>query len=314
MNIPSTAVPTALRIASTIAWGVTPEYLDIIEAICAGLTDPKAVATDSGERKQNTRTVEIRDGVAIIPVYSVIFRRAGLFDDISGAAASVQTIAKDFYAALHDPAVKAIIFDFDTPGGEVNGIAELAAIIYASRGIKPIKAYVGDLCASAGYWLAVACDEIIMHRTARVGSIGILAIANIAKNPNQKRFTSKHAPNKNVPADTSKGESLIQEEIDTAGDMFIEDVATMRAVSNETVLADFGQGGILFAEAAIAVGMADRLGSYEGLITELQQGGKPQAANTFAVVVDKTLVANFQTAVSALSENQIEIRKIQKYD
>ncbi len=307
-------IPTALRIASTIAWGVTPEYLSIIESIASGQTDPVAVSTQLGKPLENTRTVEIRGGVSIIPVHSVIFRRASMFDALSGNSASVQTIAKDFYTALNDPMVKAIVFDFDTPGGEVNGIAELASIIFAARGKKPIWAYVGDLCASAGYWLAVACDQIIMHRTARVGSIGIMAIANIAKNMNQKRFTSKNAVNKNAPADTSKGESLIQAEIDTAETMFVEDVATMRGVSEETVLADFGQGGLLYAEQAIAVGMADRLGSFEDILMELQQDGSYQAASMGAVV-NENVVANLRNVVTAaLSENQIKIRKIEIYD
>lgn len=309
----TTQIPTALRIASTIAWGVTAEYLNIIEDIASGNTHGLAVSTQDGKKLENTRKVEIRSGVAIIPVYSVIFRRASMFDDISGAAASVQTIAKDFYTALNDPSVKAILFDFDTPGGEVNGIAELAAIIYAARGIKPIKAYVGDLCASAGYWLAVACDEIIVAKMARLGSIGILAIANISKNPNQKRFTSKNAINKNIPADTSKGETLIQTEIDMAETMFIDDVAIMRAVSVDTVTEKFGQGGVLFAEAAIAVGMADRLGSFEDILMELQQDGSYEAASRIAVV-NKNVVTAFQTVVHTALDNTIQIRKIKNYD
>jgi capsid assembly protease len=307
-------IPTALRIASTIAWGVTPEYLDIIESIAAGVTDPVAVSTQLGKPLENTRTVEIRGGVSIIPVHSVIFRRAALFDALSGNSASVQTIAKDFYAALNDPQVKAILFDFDTPGGEVNGIAELASIIFAARGKKPIWAYVGDLCASAGYWLAVACDQIIMHRTARVGSIGIMAIANIAKNPNQKRFTSKYAVNKNAPADTSKGESLIQAEIDTAETMFIDDVASMRGVTVDTVNEKFGQGGLLYAADAIAVGMADRLGSFEDILMELQQDGSYQAASMGAVVSERVVAGLRNVVTAALSENQIKIRKIEIYD
>jgi ClpP class serine protease len=221
-------IPTALRIASSLLWAVTPEYLAIIEAIAAGQTDPVAVANQLGRPLENTRTVSYRDNVAIIPVHSVIVRRADLLSDLSGAAASVQTLALDFRQAEVNPAIDTIVFDFDSPGGEVNGIAELAQMI--KRCQKRTVAYVGDTCASAAYWLATACNEIVMYKTASVGSVGVQAIASIARDPNRKVFTSKQSPDKNARADTERGATLIQKEVDKTAQIFIEDVAAMRSV------------------------------------------------------------------------------------
>jgi hypothetical protein len=49
------------------------------------------------------------------------------------------------------------------------------------------------------------------------------------------------------------------------------------------VLADYGNGAMVMADEAIAAGMADRLLSFEDLITELQQTGKPEAPSAYAV-------------------------------
>jgi capsid assembly protease len=307
INNMSTEITTALRIASTLAWAITPTYLSIIEDIVAGRTDAHAVATELGRPLENTRTVENRNGVAVIPVNSVIFRYASLFRSISGNSASVDTIAKDFYAALNDPQIKAIVFKFDTPGGEVAGISQLANIIYKARGVKPIKAYVDDLMASAGFWLGAGCDEIISDKMGKIGSVGVVAMADISKNPNKKSFTSKNAGNKNVSADTGKGESLIQAMIDTAEDCFIADLALTRDVTTEKVISDFGQGWILYADEAKKAGMIDRIGSFEDLIAELQQDGSYTASSN---AVDTKTVSAFKGVAAGLFNNKIKVGTI----
>ena len=54
---------------------------------------------------------------------------------------------------LGDPAVKAIVFDVDRPGGAVYGVPELADEIRAARGRKPMEAVANSLMASAAYYL-----------------------------------------------------------------------------------------------------------------------------------------------------------------
>jgi ClpP class serine protease len=306
-------IPTALRVASSLIWAVTPEYLEVVYDVAAGLTDPTAVAAELGRPLQNARKVTVRDGVAIIPVQSVIFRRASLIDDISGDSASVQTIATDFQTAMADPAIKSIVLDIDSPGGEVNGIAELAGMIYAARGVKPVKAYVGYQAGSAAYWLACAAQEIRLHKSASVGSIGCMAIVNLLKDPSKKKFISSQTPDKNAPADTERGADLIQREIDACAQMFLEDVATFRGMSVDSVLANFGYdgkvGAMVMGADAVNAGMADGLGTFEGLIAELQQTGKPEALTGAYAVNDEMVTAladQMRVAVSDTNTKESE--------
>ena len=53
--------------------------------------------------------------------------------------------------------------------------------------------------------------------------------------------------------------------MDAIADLFIGRVAKFRGVSVEQVSSDFGKGGVKSARQAIAAGMADGLGDYEGL-------------------------------------------------
>jgi ClpP class serine protease len=80
----------------------------------------------------------VRDGVATIPVRGPLFRYANLFTMISGAT-SYETLATDLQQAIDDPKVRGIILMIDSPGGEVNGSAELANMIFDARGKKTLS-------------------------------------------------------------------------------------------------------------------------------------------------------------------------------
>ena len=92
---------------------------------------PSALAARAGGKLDGTRSVAMRDGVAILEIVGPIVRRADMFSDISGAT-SVETLAQDFTAAMSAPNVDAILLAVDSPGGEVTGVNELAQMIEAA--------------------------------------------------------------------------------------------------------------------------------------------------------------------------------------
>lgn len=80
-------------------------------------------------------------------------------------------------------AKKGVIFDFNTGGGTVDSLDEFAAAIAQFQAQKPIVA-LANYCASAGYYIASQCAEVLMRPsvTASIGSIGtILWYYNYAK-------------------------------------------------------------------------------------------------------------------------------------
>ena len=157
-------------------WATTSDTLEnIINIAKRQNANPEAIAAQLGRKLQNTYAVSVRNNVAVIPIHGPLFRYANLFTVISGAT-SYELLARDFNEALENQEVKAILFDIDSPGGEVNGCSELADMIYQARGKKPIIAYASGNCCSGAYWIAAACDEIVVTDTALVGSIGVVAV------------------------------------------------------------------------------------------------------------------------------------------
>jgi ClpP class serine protease len=255
-------------VAAAMTWAISPQWLSTILTIAnregAG---PEAVAKELGRPLDNTRKVEMRGDVAMIPVCGPIFRRANMLSEVSGAT-SIQVLAQDFNAALANDDVKSIVLEIDSPGGEVTGVSEFAEMVFAARGSKPIVAYVGGDGCSAAYWIASACEHIVVADTAIVGSIGVVrAIPNPgAGTASAIEIVSSQSPNKRPDVKTSKGRAVFQAEVDALADVFVATVARNRGVSTKTVLKSFGQGGCLIGRNAVDAGMADGVGALESVI------------------------------------------------
>ena len=268
-----------MRIWNRIAgepWAITETALHTILEIAARENEsPQAVAAKLGRNLQNTYSVTERDGVAIIPVTGPLFRYANLFTMISGAS-SYELIARDFTAALESPQIKGIILDIDSPGGEVNGVSELSNMVFAARGKKPVVAYASGDAASGAYWIASAADEIVVSETSALGSIGVVGMyqGKSGKSAEAVEIVSSQSPHKRLDPTTDDGRSRLQIRIDSMADVFIETIARNRNVSAENVQNHYGGGDVMIGAKAVSAGLADRIGSLEGLIAELSSPQK----------------------------------------
>ncbi len=275
-----------MRIWNRIAgepWAITETALHTILEIAARENEsPQAVAAKLGRNLQNTYSVTERDGVAIIPVAGPLFRYANLFTMISGAS-SYELIARDFNVALENPQIKGIILDIDSPGGEVNGVSELSNMVYAARGKKPVVAYASGDAASGAYWIASAADEIVVSETSALGSIGVVGMyqGKSGKSAEAVEIVSSQSPHKRLDPTSDDGRNRLQTRIDSMADVFIGTIARNRDVSAEDVQAHYGGGDVLIGAKAVSAGLADRVGSLEGLIAELSSPKSPRTEGFF---------------------------------
>jgi ClpP class serine protease len=264
-------MPRALELAASRPWLMLPEALDTLMAVADRQGDPEALEARLGRPLDNTRAVSLRDGVAVIPVTGPIMRYANLFTRISGAT-STQELATDLQAALDDPKVRSILLNVDSPGGEANGISELADMVFAARDKKPIKAYIGGTGASAAYWIASAASEVVINDTGIAGSIGAaleVRLRSDAQDGKRYEIVSRNAPNKRPDLSTEAGRAKIAETIDALGNVFAAKVAGYLGVKAEDVPAMGDHGGLKVGAAAVEAGLAHRVGSLEALITEM---------------------------------------------
>lgn len=278
--------PAALRAIVDLADRNEVDAGEIEQYFHRRAAEPKAVSlfdavqVDRGARLEGTRSVTVRDGVAILSIAGPIFPRANMLTQFSGAA-SVQILALELEAALVSPNVSAILLEVDSPGGAVPGISEFADQIFAARARKPVVAYVDGIAASAAYWLASAAAEVVSSDVGVLGSIGVVTTAEFQETPDgrgrrQVEIVSTNAGNKRPDPRTADGLATITATLDAIEGVFVGAVARHRGVSVETVLSDFGQGGVFVGSEAVEAGLADRIDNFENVLAALAQRGTGQ--------------------------------------
>lgn len=95
----------------------------------------------------------------------------------AGADASAENIIAGLRDAFNDRDTAGIILRINSPGGSPVQAGYIYDEIMRLRGIHPnIKVYavITDICASGGYYIASAADDIYADKASMVGSIGVI--------------------------------------------------------------------------------------------------------------------------------------------
>lgn len=90
---------------------------------------------------------------------------------------SIESVAPLLKRAFETRGAKAVALSLNSPGGSPVQSALIAQRIrmHAAEKGLPVIAFVEDVAASGGYWLACAADEIIADPSSIVGSIGVIS-------------------------------------------------------------------------------------------------------------------------------------------
>lgn len=105
---------------------------------------------------------------AIVEVFGVI---------ANGEVANADAIIEGLREAVEDKKTKGVILNINSPGGspvQSGYVYEEIRRLKVKHPEMPIYAVVGDICASGGYYIASAADEIYVHKSSMIGSIGVL--------------------------------------------------------------------------------------------------------------------------------------------
>ena len=213
------------------------------------------------------------DGIAVIHVDGALSYRTDLWTAWFGMD-TYNSIEAAFDECLGNPKVKGIVFDINSPGGEVSGCADLAAKIYKARGSKEfgIVARTGGLMCSAAYWLGSACEKVYAASNGTLGSIGVLCAYNKSDDESVNVIVSDLSPNKAPTPDNDEGLKLIKQELNDLAEVFIKAVAEHRHTTEGDVRENFGKGGVFIGMKAVDANLADGVKSLEEIFEQMKNG------------------------------------------
>jgi protease-4 len=190
-------------------------------------------------------------------------------------------------AAMMDEAtasskIAGIVLDIDSGGGSVDAIAPLLeSISRAQAKGKPVVAYC-DLCASAAYYAACHCNEIIAANTisSEFGSIGVMMSFIDYEKYYEKEGIKQHtiysdlSTYKNAPLEAAKKgdyESIKKEQLNPIAARFQEAVKHQRNGKLNTSIEGILAGRVFYASDAKENGLIDSIGTMQTAITRVRE-------------------------------------------
>jgi protease IV len=211
--------------------------------------------------------------VALIPLKGVIMGDSsdGLFDD----STSSQDIIKLIEKADEDSRIKAIIIEINSPGGSPVASDEIAMALKKTN--KTTVAWIREVGASGGYWVASATDHIVANRMSITGSIGVVASyldfsGFIDRyNVSYERMVAGKYKDLGTPYKelTPEERAIFQNVLDDLHDEFIDEIAANRDMPRKDV-EKVATGLFYLGSEAKRLGLVDELGSKDEVIAYIE--------------------------------------------
>mgnify|MGYP005982328555 CR=1 FL=1 len=221
---------------------------------------------DTYESAPGRKPFAFADGCAIIPVHGMLVNRFGYS---WGFITGYNFIRQQANAALADSDVKRVIFDVNSPGGEVSGCSETAAAIKALGDSKETMAVVDSNACSAAYWIASAANKITLTPSGAVGSIGAMMMhvdkSQALENAGYK-VTLLHSGAHKVDGTSHKPlpddvKASLQARLDETRNEFAATVAANRGLTTQAMLDT--EAEIYPANEALTKGLVDAVATAE---------------------------------------------------
>lgn len=222
------------------------------------------------------------DRVEVIYVQGVML--TGSIPGGFGIATS-EDITKSLNDASDDEGVKAIVMRVNSPGGSPAAAEE---ILSAMRKIdKPIVISMGDVAASAAYYISAPADRIIANPDTITGSIGVIwEFQNRSKfyeEDGTSFYIAKSGEMKDMGGDwrglSEDEKRYVDQVIAESYSRFVSEVASGRNLTLSKVK-DLADGRVYTGAKAKELGLVDEFGSLDDAIeVAAKMGGiegKPQ--------------------------------------
>jgi signal peptide peptidase SppA len=219
-----------------------------------------------GDFINQRKDYSVSDGIATIHVNDTLAMNTTGIDRMMGMTDYAQ-ITGELRTALADPSVFAIVLDINSPGGSAIGAPEAAAEIRAAREMKPVVAYVGEIGASAAYYLAAGASAIVAQGSGMIGSIGTrmqfldFAEALVAMGITPHIFTPAKADLKaagtNLRSPTPAETSFFQDHVEAINAAFTGFVTANRPKVKDSAM----RGQVFTGYQSIGENLADYVGS-----------------------------------------------------
>ncbi len=209
----------------------------------------------------------------------------------------------------NDPAIKGIVLDIDSGGGQVSGTAEFAELIHNLK--KPVVTYTDGMLASAAYYIASAGNHIISNKHAdRIGSAGtyieLIDVSGVIEKAGGKIHTvyATQSTKKNEEIrkllDDNDSSLIIKQILDPITDKFHTEIFCYRPQLDEKVK----DGRAVSPAIALQLGLVDSIGNLADAVAKVNELADSNSNNHIDMSEDK----NYKNVASILGLDELKLK------
>ncbi|MCX5804848.1 MAG: signal peptide peptidase SppA [Proteobacteria bacterium] len=206
--------------------------------------------------------------------------------EISGVIAESKDVMEDIVRFKEDDSIKGVIIRINSPGGSVGPSQEIYSEVIKLKAKKKVYTSMGSVCASGGYYIAVAGEKIYAMPATITGSIGVIMehmiVEDLFKKIGLQSNTIKSGAFKDAGTPFRKmkddEKAYFQGILDGIHEQFIKVVAQERKLPVETVK-KLSDGRIFIGTQAKDLKLVDNIGTFydtvDGMRKALNMKDKP---------------------------------------
>jgi len=217
----------------------------------------------------------------------------------SSSMANAMDINSSLVSAFENENSAGVVLRINSPGGSPVQAGMINDEIHRLRKLYPKKPFyvvVEDICASGGYYVAVAADQILVDKASLVGSIGVImegfGFTGLMDKLGVTRRMITAGSNKGMMDPFSKENpqqvEMIKTMIDEIHQQFIAVVKEGRGARLKDT-ADLFSGRVWNGEQAVKLGLADGFGTVETVARDVFKAPD---------ILDYTMKENFAERVA----------------
>jgi protease IV len=310
------------------------QYLDVIKSrVDAKETDDIDFVTYARYVKSYSSFKSSKNEIAVIIADGTIVP-----GDADGTKQVVpgETFADEIRKAREDDDIKAIVIRVNSPGGEFRASDMMWREVEMATKLKPVIASMGDVAASGGYYMAMACDTIVAQPHTITGSIGIFSMLFDASDFMENKLgitfdevrTGKYGETYTVTRPlTEEEKGFIQKDVEDIYETFTTKAARGRDMDVEA-LKKVASGRVWSGEQAKQRGLVDVLGGYNdaikiaaekaGIADDYKVGFYPRPKKTLFTEImtmfgDDSDATSIKSTLGELYPYYLYARKLQTY-
>jgi protease-4 len=272
-------------------------FLLVLSLIAIGLLTPsKAIQDVAGE---HTALVQLEGEIA------------------PGTMAAADVIVESLRAAFESVGSKAVVLRINSPGGSPVQAGIINDEIQRLKALhkKPFYVVVDEICASGGYYVAVAGDQIFVDKASLVGSIGVLmdgfGFTGLMDKLGVERRLLTAGKNKGFldpfSPQNDQHKAHVEGMLKEIHDQFIAVVKQGRGDKLKVQNGELFSGLIFTGEKSVAIGLADALGSVDSVARDvvkaerlvdytLQEGVLDRLGRRFGAAAGESIVKSLRGA------------------